>query len=190
MSRVPSLKTFALQSTSTDVLVDNVSLLNSTFVFPQVQAPFVSDSGVTYSADSLLIGYITRNTASLINIGTITDTFESATSIINAIKYKLSALSAVTTIVNGTRFDCTLNNTSNSCINLQSSASTIVSDDTVVIRPHSMCKLQITVQDQASLGGVDSVYINVFYEVGYLSYTGPTGPTGPLGLQAKARRIL
>ena len=139
-------------------IIDNdISVLQSSFLSPDAQVYINSTSAVTYSASDLLAGYIVRmNTGS--GEGSITETLDSATNIIGAMRTKLAIERTSGPFENGTTFRCVFNNNTNFTITL--AASTGVSmNDCFTIDAGVVCILNLVVTGQATNDGeTDAVY--------------------------------
>jgi hypothetical protein len=151
-------------SNSEYVIVSNLSALNATFNFPDITSVINTDANVTYTAQQLLGNFIIRKTS---NSSAYTDQLDTATNIISAMKLKLSGISAVSSFVNGTSFNCKLLNQSNSVITLQAANNVYINgaNGSVDIRPQTVANLQLIVGGQTALSTpsnpqTDSIYVS------------------------------
>ena len=139
-------------------IIDNdISVLQSSFLSPDAQVYINSTTAVVYSASDLLAGYIVRmNTGS--GEGAITETLDTASNIIAAMKTKLQIERTSGPFENGTTFRCVFNNNTNFTITL--GASTGVSmNDCFTIDAGVVCILNLVVTGQSTNDGeTDAVY--------------------------------
>ena len=90
----------------------NLNTLNASFTFPDNPFTLTYDLPIVYSSNLLLGGYIIRKTNN--NPGPITDSFESASNIIQTMRKKCIGLTNFSSFPNGTSFKTTIFNNSTS----------------------------------------------------------------------------
>ena len=149
-----------------------LQLLQSTISVPALPSVYDSSSGVTYDAKDLLNGYIVRQGIT----GDVTDTFDTATNIINLLRARYTAITNLSyaptgaaTLPAGISFECKLYNevpvqeVNDWDLSFYSSLdlSVRIGGATNQIGGGATALLEIVVQDQAALGAghIDQVFI-------------------------------
>ena len=140
----------------------NLALLRATIDIPEREVTYDSADPVVYLAKDLLDGYIVRTGHGTNNI---TDSFDSATNIITALKNRIKSIAGAghnisSTLKNGTSFKCKLYNVTGTMdsgslsfySDIPSYQGTRVGGYASQITGEATAVLEIIVQDQASLG--------------------------------------
>ena len=143
-----------------NLITANLQLIKSSIHFPPAVAIYDSPSTGTYKANDLLNGYIIRRGL----LGTsITDEFDTASNIIEALRIRCKSIINTTSFPNGTSFKCILyNDVSNANVDNSNYGLYFYSSPDLTVRVGGSAApqitggatavLEITVNDQASLG--------------------------------------